>query len=71
MRKDNERVIGKCTLVEVRPGDYAQKYEYEDGKTEWLCGWNRASNVKIGDKGTMVYISSPSFGLPFFRKDNV
>ena len=67
--KETEKVIGKCTLVEVRKPDYAQKYEYEDGKVEWITGWPRASNVKVGDKGTIVYRTGPSYGLMFFVRD--
>ena len=68
---EKEKVIGRCILVEIREGDYAQKYEYENGDVEWLSGWNRASNVKVGDKGLMVYRSTPSWGLSFFVKDKM
>ena len=64
----NEKVIGECTLKEIRKEDGAQLYEYNDGNTEWLMGWNRASNVSVGDRGTMVLVHTSSFSLPFFRK---
>ena len=65
-----ERIIGKCTLAEIRKEDGAQKYVYADtNEIEWLCGWNRPSNVFVGDTGIMVYVTTPSYGLSFFRKD--
>lgn len=68
-KRESEKIVGRCTLVEIRKEDGAQRYELDDGRIEWLTGWPRASNVKVGDTGVMVYRSTPSYGLHFFRKD--
>ena len=65
-----DKVLGRCTLTEIRKEDGAQKYEYDSGSIEWLMGWNRASNPRVGDTGTMVYVIGPNYGLPFFRRDS-
>ena len=64
-----DRLIGKCTLAEIRKADGAQKYLLDNGEVEWITGWPRASNVSVGDRGKIVYRSTPSYGLHFFIKE--
>ena len=67
-----EKIIEGVTLVEKRKQDGAQLYRWGDGPNEcmWLCGWNRPSNVSVGDKGRLVYRSTPNYGLYFFERLN-
>ena len=75
--------INNVTLTEIRSVDYAQKYTFPfvddlPGRYKppcnvvWLMGWNRASNVKVGDKGKLVFKSgnrgSDEYSLFFFIK---
>ncbi|MHC4071203.1 MAG: hypothetical protein ACYTGS_04085 [Planctomycetota bacterium] len=62
------RVIENVTLVEKRKGDGAQKYRWDDDPMHvvWLCGWNRATNVSVGDVGRLEYRTTPSSGLYWF-----
>jgi len=79
-----EITIENVTLEEIRKQDGAQKYTfpYVDGMPEWLkplgnathtqiwlCGWNRASNVKEGMTGKLEYRFTPSSGLYYFIRD--
>ncbi len=65
------RVIENVTLVEIRPEDGAQLYQWGDGWDEslWLTGWNCASRVKVGDKGRLVYRATPQSGLYWFERE--
>ena len=65
------RVIEGVTLVEIREGDGAQCYKWGDEWNEsmWLCGWNCASNVKVGMKGRLVYRVTPQSGLYWFEAE--
>lgn len=58
-------------LIEIRKEDGAQCYKDTDGDLHWISGWNRASNIKVGDKGKLIYETHPSgsWGLHFFHKD--
>jgi hypothetical protein len=51
--------------------DGAQRYRFGPGITDviTLTGWNRASGVNVGDKGSMEYRSTPSQGLWWFMKN--
>ena len=71
MSEKTGRIIENVTLVEVRPGDGAQLYKWGDSFDEelQLCAWNRADNVKVGDKGRLVYRSTASQGLYWFEKN--
>lgn len=65
------RIIENVTLAEVDGN--GQLYTWDKphptiGKSIWLTGGNRAKNVKVGDKGRLEYIATPSFGLWFFKK---
>ena len=61
-----QQLIGEATLVKMENG--VQTYQYANGEKELIWGWNSASNVRVGDRGVMIYESTPSYGLPFFRK---
>ncbi len=65
------KLLGRAVLVEIRKEDGAQRYELENGGFEWITGWPRASNVKVGDTGDLVYRTTTSYGLVFFVKDKV
>ena len=54
-------------VVDYKAG--VQTYLRADGEEEHLMGWNRASNVKVGDRGRLVYRTGRNYGLPFFEKD--
>lgn len=71
-------------LVEIRESDGAQRYEFPYTETMgkqfkppynsiWLTGFNRASDVKVGDKGVLKYESRScrgmKYGLYFFYKE--
>jgi hypothetical protein len=62
-------LIIKVVLVEIRAVDYAQCYTDADGDFHWLTGWNKASNVKVGDRGVLIYESTNRYGLHFFHKE--
>ena len=65
------KIIAGVTLVEVGPNG-EQLYQWGDdpiNNSLWLCGWNCASNVKVGDTGRLVYRSTASHGLYWFEKD--
>ena len=66
------RIIKNVTLVEIDPRDGTQKYRYgEDvNGVVFLSGIDRASNVKIGDSGQLVYTHTPSRGYYVFVKEN-
>ncbi len=59
-----------AVLEEIRKEDGAQKYRTGPGEYDivWITGWPRASNVRVGDKGQIVYKTSPTWGLNFFEK---
>lgn len=67
-----EHDVANAELVEIRKVDGAQKYKLDrqiNGfDIDWISGWARASNVKVGDKGKIIYCSSASWGLHFFLK---
>ena len=69
----NNRIIKNASLTEIdRAGNML--FEWPEahksiGTRLWLCGWNRPSNIKIGDVGTLEYRVTPSYGLWFFGKD--
>jgi len=67
------KVIKNVTLKKVDP-KIGQFYTWD--KTHptlknslWLCGHNRASNVKIGDKGILEYRVNHNSGLWYFVKN--
>lgn len=66
------KVIENARLVEKRKQDGAQCYRWNDNPMDvlWLCGWQRASNVKVGDKGRLTYTVGPGnrYGMHFFEK---
>ena len=65
------RIIKNVTLVEINPMDGTQKYSYgeEFDNVVFLSGIDRASNVKIGDVGQLVYTHTPSRGYYVFVKE--
>lgn len=64
------KIITGVTLVEIGPNG-EQRYEWgsEPDQSLYLCGYNCASNVKVGDTGRLVYRSTASEGLYWFEKD--
>ena len=70
---DEVKDVANAELIEIRPQDGAQKYKLDrpvNGfDVDWITGWPRASNVKVGDKGKIIYHSTNSYGLHFFVKD--
>ncbi len=65
-----KKIIENVELIEIRKEDGAQHYKWGDGITDslWLMGWTRASNVKVGDRGRLVYKTGPNYGAHFFEK---
>jgi hypothetical protein len=65
------KVINNVLLSEINPKNGTQKYVWGDDVTNvmYLSGFNRASNVKVGDRGKLVYKSTASSGLYWFSKD--
>lgn len=68
------KIIENVTLSEVN--ETGQLYTWNEphptiGKSIWITGSNRAKNVKVGDKGRLEYISTPSYGLWFFKKEEM
>jgi hypothetical protein len=68
---EKQRDLANAELIEVRPG-VGQLYKLDRPvvkfDTVWLSGITMASNVKVGDKGKLVYRSGASYGLYFFVK---
>lgn len=64
------KIITGVTLVEIGPNG-EQLYAWGDAPDQslYLCGYNCASNVKVGDTGRLVYRSTASEGLYWFEKD--
>lgn len=56
-------------LIEIRRSDGAQKYVVEPYGTLdvlWLCGVDRCRGARVGDKGTMHYVSDARRGRYVF-----
>lgn len=66
------KIIEDVTLSEIREGDGAQLYVWGGGVDDclWLTGRNRADNVRVGDKGRLVYRSTASEGLYWFERES-
>ena len=77
-------MINNVELAEIRESDGAQRYTfpYVEGVSSqfkppcnsiWLTGFNRATDVKVGDKGVLKYESGSyrgtRYGLWFFYKE--
>jgi len=66
-----DKIIENVTLIKVRKEDGAQCYTWPNCglNNVWLSGYNRASNVKVGDKGRLEYRATKSTGLFWFAKE--
>lgn len=68
-----EKFLARAELINIREEDGAQQYRLDiklNGfNIVWLTGSTRPANVKIGDKGNLIYRSTKSYGLYFFEKD--
>lgn len=64
------KIIKNVTLVEIDQRDGTQKYKYgeEFELVIFLSGVDRASNVRVGDSGQLVYTCTPSRGYYVFVK---
>ncbi len=53
-----------AALIEIREEDGAQCYRFGPGLNDivWLSGRHRAQNVKLGDKGDLVYSADRTEG---------
>jgi len=69
----SQAIIENVTLVDVNPKTGSQKYTWGDSVVNviYLSGWHQASNVKVGDRGKLVYHATPSSGRYYFVKEEI
>ncbi len=65
--------IKNVKLIEIRKIDGAMLFEWDKphptlGCNIWMCGWNRPSNISIGEIGELEYRKTPSHSLWWFIK---
>lgn len=67
----SQSIIDDVVLSSIDPKTGSQKYTWSDSIVNviYLAGWHRAPNVKVGDKGKLVYQASPSSGRYFFVRE--
>lgn len=68
-------VIRDVTLVKFEKGVQTYTWDHDEcpeHQRRWkemqLSGLDRASNVKVGDRGRLVYKTGPTYGMYFFEK---
>lgn len=63
-----DRVIDGARLVQIRPKDGAQLYVWGDASSDsmWICGRDRAANVRVGMTGRLIYRSTQKRGVCCF-----
>lgn len=70
-------IIENAELVEITLAGQRFKFPFTEGMPTHLkppcncitlSGWNRATNVQIGDTGRLFYRVGKNYGLYFFEK---
>lgn len=64
-------VIENVVLIAIRREDGAQCFRWSSNPVDcmWLCGIDRSSGLKVGDKGRLVYNCTTNRGGYTFQRE--